>query len=37
MHPEHPVIPMDGGANLKYGEWDVNFDRAYPFNGKEDP
>ncbi len=27
---------MDGGTNLKYGERDVNFDRIYPFNGKND-
>ena len=32
-----PAIPMDGGANLKYGERDVNFDRVYPFNSKKDP
>ena len=32
-----PAVPKDFDTNLKYGGWDVNLDRVYFVNGKNDP
>ena len=32
-----PAIPMDVETNFKYGGWDINLDRVYFVNGKNDP